>query len=347
MGGFDPSRPNVARVYDYLLDGKNHFAADRAVGDHLMAAVPGVEAGVRAQRAVLGRVVRYLVSEAGIRQLLDVGSGLPTADNMHEIAHRADPSARVVYVDNDPVVLAHAAALLADDTSTFAVQGDLFDSASITESPAVRAHLDWGQPIGLLMCGILHYVLDSDGPTEIMGALVNALPSGSYVFIHHLLDNGDPASADLQASMAKGLGRVKFRTLAQVKALFGDLELIPPGLVQVPAWRPDPGPPPRADYGPVLELACAGVARKPLRRLRPQRCRVAERGAQGRGDRALARAVARHDDVDDPRGAGDLPGAAGLEVEREARPADAGGGHRDRELILPAQPGPPVDLRVH
>jgi hypothetical protein len=344
--GFDPSRPNVARVYDYLLEGKNHFAADRAIGDHLMAAVPGVETGVRAQRAVLGRVVRYLVSEIGIRQLLDVGSGLPTADNVHEIARRADPSTRVVYVDNDPVVLAHATALLADDTSTFAVKGDLFDPASITENPAVRAHLDWGQPIGLLLCGIIHYVLDSDGPTEIIGALVDALPSGSYVFIHHLLDNGDPASAELQASMARGLGRVKFRTMAQVRALFGGLELVPPGIVQVPAWRPDPGTPPRADYGPVLELACAGVARKPLL-ASPQRRRVAEGDRESLGDRALAGAVGRHDDVDDPRGAGDLPGAAGLEVEREAGPADTRGRDRNRELIPPAQPGPPVDLRVH
>jgi hypothetical protein len=262
-GGFNPSRPNIARVYDYLLGGKDHFAADRAVGDKLMAAVPGVEAGVRAQRAVLGRVVRYLVGEVGIRQLLDVGSGLPTADNVHEIAQRVDPSTRVVYVDNDPVVLAHATALLADDTSTFAVQGDLFDPAGITGNRAVRAHLDWGRPIGLLMCGIVHYVLDSDGPAGIVGALVDALPAGSYVFIHHLLDTGDPAAAELQATMAKGLGRVQFRTMEQVKALLGGLELVPPGLVEVPAWRPDPGTPPRADYGPVLELACAAVARKP------------------------------------------------------------------------------------
>jgi hypothetical protein len=261
--GFDPSRPNVARVYDYLLDGKDHFAADRALGDHLMAAVPGVETGVRAQRAVLGRVVRYLAGEAGIRQLLDVGSGLPTADNVHEIAHRIDPLTRVVYVDNDPVVLAHATAILADNSSTFVVNGDLFAPASITENPGVRAHLDWERPIGLLMCGIIHYVLDADGPAEIVGALVDALPPGSYVFIHHLLDNGDPASAELQATMAKGLGRVQFRTMEEVRALFGDLELVSPGLVQVPAWRPDPGTPPRADYGPVLELACAGVARKP------------------------------------------------------------------------------------
>jgi hypothetical protein len=259
---FDPSRPNVARVYDYLLGGKDNFAADRAVSDQIIETLPQVVLGVRAQRAVLGRVIRYLVGEAGIRQLLDVGSGLPTADNVHEIAQRVAPATRVVYVDNDQVALNHATALLTDDFSTFAVRGDLLDPPSITANPAVRAHLNWGEPIGLLLCGIVHYVLDSDHPAEMVGALIDALPSGSYVFIHHLLNTGDPDAAELQAQMAKGLGRVQFRTMAQVKELFGSLELIPPGLVPVPEWRPDPGNAPRADNG-VLRLACAGVARKP------------------------------------------------------------------------------------
>jgi len=259
--GFDPSRPNVARVYDYLLGGKDNFAADRAVGDQIVTSLPQVIIGVRAQRAVLGRVVRYLVGEAGIRQLLDVGSGLPTADNVHEIAQQVAPATRVVYLDNDPVVLSHAAALLADDTSTFAVKGDLFDPPSIVANPAVRAHLNWDEPIGLLLCGIAHYVLDSDGPGRLVGALIDALPPGSYVFIHHLLDTGDPAATDLQAQMAKGLGRVQFRTMAQVKELFGGLELVPPGLVPVAEWRPDPGTLRLAEHS-VLRLACAGVARK-------------------------------------------------------------------------------------
>jgi hypothetical protein len=261
--GFDPSRPNVARVYDYLLGGTSHFAVDRALGDQILATLPEVDAGVRAQRAVLGRVVRYLVGEAGTGQLLDIGSGLPTADNVHEIARRVAPSTRVVYVDNDPVVLAHSTALLADDTSTLVVRGDLLDPPGIIDNPAVRSHLDWSAPIGLLLCGIVHYILDSDGPAEVIGALVDALPPGSYVFIHHLLDTGDPSAADLQASLAKGLGRVQFRTMAQVAALLRGLELVPPGLVPVPEWRPDPGMPLRADFGPVLKLACAGVARKP------------------------------------------------------------------------------------
>jgi hypothetical protein len=260
---FDPSRPHVARVYDYLLGGKDNFTADRAVGDRIIAGLPEVQVGVQAQRAVLGRVVRYLVGEAGVRQLLDVGSGLPTSDNVHEIAQRYAPGTRVVYIDNDPVVLAHARAVLAGDAATFVERGDLRKPDTITANPAIRAHLDWDRPIGLLLCGIAHYILDEERPKEIVAELVGALPSGSYVFIHHLLDTGDPAAAALQAQMLKGLGRVKFRTLAGVRRLFGDLNLVEPGLVPVPEWRPDPGTPIRADYGTVLSMACAGVARKP------------------------------------------------------------------------------------
>ena len=260
---FDPTRPHAARVYDYLLGGKNNFTADREVGDQIIARLPEVQVGVQAQRAVLGRVVRFLVGEAGVKQLLDVGSGLPTSDNVHEIAQRTAPGTRVVYVDNDPVVLAHARAILSDETSTFAERGDLLDPASIVTSPAIRDHLDWNQPIGLLLCGITHYVLDEENPERLVAELAEALPSGSYVFIHHLLDTGDPAAAELQEQMHKGLGRVRFRTLPEVRALFGDLKLVEPGLVPIPEWRPDPGTPLRADYGVVLSMACAGVGRKP------------------------------------------------------------------------------------
>ncbi len=262
-GTFDPTRPHAARVYDYLLGGKNNFAADREVGDQIIARLPEVQVGVQAQRAVLGRVVRYLVGEAGVTQLLDIGSGLPTSDNVHEIAQRTAPGTRVVYVDNDPVVLAHARAILSDESATFAERGDLLHPASIVASPAIRGHLDWSQPVGLLLCGIVHYVLDEEDPARLVAELVDALPSGSYVFIHHLLDTGDPAAAELQEQMLKGLGRVRFRTLAEVRRLFGDLELVEPGLVPIPEWRPDPGTPIRADYGVILSMACAGVARKP------------------------------------------------------------------------------------
>jgi hypothetical protein len=262
---FDPSRPNVARVYDYLLGGKDNFAADRAVGDQIIAGLPEVQAGVQAQRAVLGRVIRYLVGTAGVSQLLDIGSGLPTSDNVHEIAQRVSPDgcARVVYVDNDPVVISHARALLSDSASSFAEEGNLLTPSSITGNPAIRRHLDWERPIGLLLCGIMQYIRDEDQPGQIVAELVNALPSGSYVFIHHMLDTGDPSAAELQARMSKGLGHVRFRTLGEVRRMFGDLPLVEPGLVPIPEWRPDPGTPLRADYGVILSMACAGVARKP------------------------------------------------------------------------------------
>ena len=263
-GPEDPvaARPNIARVYDYLLGGTDNFAADRAVGDQLIASLPAVQVGVRAQRDLLGRVVRYLVGEAGIRQLLDIGSGLPTAENVHQIAQRIDPATRVVYLDNAPVVVSHAQAILAGDTVTFAAEGDLRDPEGLLASPGVRARLDWNQPVGLLLCGILHYVLDEENPAAVLETLYRALPPGSYVFIHHMLDSQDPASATLQAAMQKGLGRVQFRTFGEIDQLFAGLELIEPGVVLVPDWRPDPGTPGVADH-PVLGLAAAGVARKP------------------------------------------------------------------------------------
>jgi S-adenosyl methyltransferase len=257
---FDASRPHVARVYDYLLGGKENFAADRVIGDRMLASIPAVQLGVRAQRDVLGRVVRYLVGEVGLRQLLDIGSGLPTADNVHEIAQRIDPATRVVYLDNDPIVLSHAEALLADDTATFAVDGDLRDPDGILAHPDLRKYLDWEQPIGLLMCGILHYILDEENPAQVVATLYHALPSGSYVFIHHLLATQDPAAAILQDQMRSGLGRAQFRTTDEVLRLFDRLELVEPGLVLVPDWRPEP---PTIRDHPVLEMACVGVARKP------------------------------------------------------------------------------------
>ena len=256
---FDASKPHVARVYDYLLGGKDNFAADRAIGDRMHTSIPAVQLGVRAQRDVLGRVVRYLVGEVGLRQLLDIGSGLPTADNVHEIAQRIDPATRVVYLDNDPIVLVHAEALLADDKSTFVVEGDLRDPAAIVSHPDVRKHLDWEQPIGLLMCGILHYVLDEERPGDVVDTLYRALPSGSYVFIHHLLAIEDPAAAVLQEQMRTGLGRARFRTMDEVRQLFDGLDLVEPGLVAVPDWRPQL---PAIRDHPVLEMACVGVARK-------------------------------------------------------------------------------------
>lgn len=262
MDRLDLTQPNIARVYDYLLGGTANFPADREVGDRIIAGLPQVQIGVKAQRAVLGRVVRYLVGEVGLRQLIDIGSGLPTAESVHEIAHRIDPLTRVVYVDTDPVVLAQAGSLLEAEPAAIIIDGDLRLPAGITGHPAVRRHLDLAQPVGLLLCGILHYLLDEERPAEVLAALTGALAPGSYVFIHHLLDAGDPAIAAVQEAFQRGLGRGQFRTWEQIGELFTGLELVEPGLVLVPEWRPDADTPSAADQ-PVLRLACAGVARKP------------------------------------------------------------------------------------
>ena len=259
---FDSSRPHISRVYDFLLGGKDNYAADRAVGEKIIESLPTVQVGVRAQRAVLRRVVRFLVGEAGIRQLIDIGSGLPTAENVHQIAQRLQPATRVVYVDNDRVVLSHARALLASDPVTIVVEGDLRRPAGILNDPEVRTHLDWDRPVGLLLCGILHSILDSERPPELTATLIDALPSGSYVFIHHLVDSGDPVVANLQAAMQAGMERGQFRRKEEVLSMFGGLELVEPGLVPVSQWRPDEGAT-TADDSPVMRLACAGVGRKP------------------------------------------------------------------------------------
>ncbi|HTU75500.1 MAG TPA: SAM-dependent methyltransferase [Trebonia sp.] len=253
----DASRPNVARVYDYLLGGKDNFESDRALGDQIIAALPAAQDGVRAQREVLARVVRFLVGDEHVTQLLDIGSGLPTAENVHQVAQAVDPRCDVVYVDNDPVVVSHARALLDDSEHTFAAAGDLRDPAGIIA--AAGKHLDWTRPVGLLLCGIVHFLPDEEAPHRLVTGLIDALPAGSYVFIHHLLHTED---VTLEAAMKRGLGQVQFRTREQILALFAGLDLVDPGLVLVPDWRPGPSTPRVRDH-PVLALAVAGVARKP------------------------------------------------------------------------------------
>jgi S-adenosyl methyltransferase len=261
--GVVPSRPNVARVYDYLLGGKDNFAIDRAYGQRIAATLPGIEAGVRGQRALLARVVRYLVADGEIRQLLDIGAGLPTEENVHQIAQRVDPAVRVVYVDNDPVVLTHARALLAENPAVAVVEGDLRDPAGITGHPVVRAHLDWTRPIGLLLSGILHQITDDERPAWLTAQLIDALPSGSYVFIHHLLDRDSPGAVHLKQLMVRAFGSAEFRTLDQVRELFCGLGLVEPGLVRTFEWRPDGDAAAGQDRPAPLGLSCAGVARKP------------------------------------------------------------------------------------
>src|SRR3984885_10368412 len=195
--GIDTSRPHPARTYDYFLGGKNNFAADREVADKVLAGWPAIRVGVRENRKFLARVVRYLAGEAGIRQFLDIGTGLPTEDNVHEVAQSVAPSARVVYADNDPLVLAHARALLTSSPEgrTAYIHADLRDPASILNDPVTREVLDFTQPVALMLIAILHMIPDDEKPAEIVATLTAALPPGSYLVASHLVTDHAPDSA--------------------------------------------------------------------------------------------------------------------------------------------------------
>jgi hypothetical protein len=261
----DTSRPHAARMYDYFLGGKDHFAADRETADKAMAAIPTARTAARENRAFLGRAVRYLVAGAGIRQFLDIGTGLPSASNVHEVAQSADPACRVAYVDNDPVVLAHAQALLtsAPGGKTAYIQADLRDPEKILADPAVTATVDFSRPVALMLVGILHFVPDADDPARIMNALLGALPPGSYLAASHGSPEYNPEGSAgwVRTYRASGVP-FQLRTADEFDELaFTGLELVDPGLVVVSEWRPQPGGgplPPAAEVGIV-----GGVARKP------------------------------------------------------------------------------------
>jgi hypothetical protein len=259
----DTSKPHPARMYDYYIGGKNHFAADRAVADRALAAWPSGRIGLRENRKFLGRVVRYLAAEAGVRQFLDIGSGLPASDNVHEVAQKVAPASRVVYIDNDPMVLTHARALLdsSPEGRTAYVQADLRSPLSILSSPAVRDVLDFRQPVALMLVAVLHFLRDEDKPDEVVGTLLDALPPGSYLAASHMTMEHDPAAVGggQQAYHDAGLS-MNARDADQFARLaFTGLEMVPPGVVLVSEWRPDS----RAPRPTPAEVSCYGaVARK-------------------------------------------------------------------------------------
>jgi hypothetical protein len=256
----DTSVAHPARVYDYWLGGKDNFAADREAGDRVLTATPGLRERVRANRAFLVRAVRYLAAEAGIRQFLDIGTGIPSANNTHEIAQQAAPNSRIVYADNDPIVLTHARALLAGgpEGSIQYIDGDVRDVASITQAAART--LDFTQPTALMLLGILHLIQDAEGPHEIVARLMDALPSGSYLAISHPASDIHPGQAEAQRRYNERVSTPQtLRTRAEVSRFFGGLDLVPPGLVYVHTWRPGP-----EDIVPPDGVsAYGGVARKP------------------------------------------------------------------------------------
>ena len=237
----DTSRPHAARMYDYFLGGKDHFAADRVGGDHVLAAFPSMRTAARENRAFLGRAVRYLAEEAGIRQFLDIGTGLPTASNVHEVAQGITPASRVVYVDNDPLVLAHARALLASgpEGRTAYIHADLRDPQAILDHPVTRDVLDFTQPIALMLVAILHLIEDDDKPGDIVATLLDGLPPGSYLVASHGTAQHVPA-AGVAATRALRESGVTFQLRDSedfAQMAFTGLDLVPPGVVPVSEWR--------------------------------------------------------------------------------------------------------------
>jgi trans-aconitate methyltransferase len=257
---FDTSVAHVARVYNYWLGGKDNFAADRAAGEQAIKAFPGIPLSARSNRAFLARTVRFLAGEADIRQFLDVGTGIPSANNTHEVAQSVAPASRVVYVDNDPIVLTHARALLASDPAgaTDYIDADMRDPQQIL-AQAGRL-LDLSRPVALMLMAVLQHLDDEDSPYRIVQTLVDALPPGSYLAMSHPAKDID---AEAMAKMADSLNKmmaekVTFRDRSAVARFFDGLELVEPGLVQASKWRPT------SDSEAASPAALwGGVARKP------------------------------------------------------------------------------------
>ncbi|MGW2700520.1 SAM-dependent methyltransferase [Streptomyces sp. NPDC001340] len=255
VGEIDTSRPHPARIYDYLLGGKDNYEVDRRAGDELAAAAPEVRIGLQANRAFLRRAVRYVVS-SGVRQILDIGTGLPTSPNVHEIAHEVAPDVRVACVDNDPIVAAHANALLSSSGATSVVLADVRDPQAIVNHPEVRRAIDFGRPVALLLVAVLHFLTDAEKPAQTVAALRDALPAGSFLVLSHATgDFADRSAA--QAVYNKATATLNLRSRAEVEGFFDGFELVEPGLTQVPFWRPDTPPPPRsAEIGFYGGVAC-------------------------------------------------------------------------------------------
>jgi S-adenosyl methyltransferase len=248
----DTSVPNPARIYDYLLSGKDNYSADREVAEQILAIAPVARDVVRDNRAFLRRVVRFLTREAGIRQFIDLGSGLPTQGNVHEIAQAIAPETRVVYVDNDAMVVTHSSALLSGD-NTIAIQADLRDPGAILGDPEVRKLIDFGQPVALLLVAILHFIPDEQDPFGTVARFRDGLPAGSYLAISHG-SRDVPVRPDMSAQeMAEMGARVEqlyeqtttlivTRPRAEVERFFDGFDLLEPGVVEIQRWRPDDQP---------------------------------------------------------------------------------------------------------
>jgi hypothetical protein len=260
--GVDPTKPSIARVYDYWLGGTHNLAADREFGRRMETLDPRIPAACKANRAFLGRAVRFLAEQAGIRQFIDIGSGIPTAGNVHEVTQRAAPDARVVYADRDPVAVAEGRELLKGNRLATVIQADLRDPAAILSDPETGRLIDFDKPVGLILVAVLHFIMDAQEPYGIVDRLRDATVPGSYLVVSHVTNQDNPRLATAverayNAHAADGQARSR----AEILRFFGSWELAEPGLVHAPLWQPDS--PEDVPRHPEQFWFLAGTARKP------------------------------------------------------------------------------------
>ncbi|MGM1065216.1 SAM-dependent methyltransferase [Saccharothrix sp. Mg75] len=261
--GVDISVPSMARTYDYMLGGGHNFAVDRAVGERIEEAMPGLRTAARVNRAFLGRVVRFMLGR-GVRQFLDIGSGIPTVGNVHEVAQAQVPDARVVYVDRDPVAVAHSELMLVGNDLAGVVRADMRDPDAVLGDPETRRLLDLDQPVGLLMLLMLHWVPDEDDPAALVGRYRDALAPGSFLALTHVTadhQGDDLAAATDVIRRSKSPDQVTLRPHRAVTELFAGFDFVEPGLVGCGEWRPE-GPADIAEEPGMNMLVYAGVGRK-------------------------------------------------------------------------------------
>jgi SAM-dependent methyltransferase len=258
--GVAAERPSVARLYDYFLGGHHNFAADRQMARRLLQAEPNARHIVTENRAFLGRAVRFLLA-AGVRQFLDLGSGIPTQENVHEIAQRGAPESRVVYVDNDPVAVAHSRQILSGNERAIVIHQDMRHAEAVLAHPRVAGLLDFRQPIGVLMVTVLHFVPDADDPADVVRRLTASLVPGSHLVISHATHEAAPgAAAKVEELYISTSAAARTRSHAEIARFFAGFDLVEPGLVYLPLWRPEA--PAAADH-PERAWFYAGVGRKP------------------------------------------------------------------------------------
>ena len=256
----DTTKPSIARAYDAVLGGKDNYEVDRAVAAELAKVMPEIGHLAWYNRAILGRGVRYLAAAAGIRQFIDLGSGLPTVENTHQVAQRHIPTARVVYVDVDPIVLAHGRALLVENEHTTVVTADLRAPRQVLSLSELRDLIDLTEPVAIMLVGMLHHLHDDEDPKGIVDEYMAAVPSGSHLFITHFCRSG-PDAEILEEAFLTFLGTGRFRTREEIAHYFDGLELVDPGLVFLPEWRPDSLLTYPLSIGQRLMIG--GIARKP------------------------------------------------------------------------------------